>query len=211
MLFRFIFLRGGALSAVVCLLLVACNTHSASTVNKEDIDRHPGKEAENMVLRGRYLVTVGGCNDCHSPKKLTRQGPVVDSARLLSGHPATLPLPPFAVDALTPGHWIQMAPDLTAYAGPWGVSYAANLTPDTTTGIGGWTEDVFVKTLRTGKHLGMDNGRPLLPPMPSEEIAQWKDNDLRAVYQYLRSLPSIRNRVPAPVSPQDAARLARKK
>ena len=74
------------------------------------------------------------------------------------------------------------------------------------TGIGVWTEDVFVKAIRTGKHLGVDNGRSILPPMPWEEIAQWKDNDLRAVYRYLRSLPPIRNQVPAPVSPQDAAK-----
>ena len=155
---------------------------------------------------GHYLVIVGGCNDCHSPKKLTPQGPVVDSERLLSGHPATVPLPSLHVDALTPGHWMLMGPDLTAYAGPWGISYAANLTPDSSTGIGVWTEDVFVKAIRTGKHLGVDNGRSILPPMPWEEIAQWKDNDLRAVYRYLRSLPPIRNQVPAPVSPQDAAK-----
>lgn len=210
MLFKFVFLRGGVLSAVVSLLFLACNTNSAATESKNDIDQYREKQNENMVSRGHYLVTVGGCNDCHSPKTLTPQGPVVDSAQLLSGHPAALPLPPFHADALTPGHWIQMAPDLTAYAGPWGISYAANLTPDSTTGIGAWTEDVFVKTIRTGKHLGMNNGRPILPPMPWEEIAQWKDNDLRAVYQYLRSLPPIHNQVPAPVAPQDAVRLAGK-
>jgi len=210
MLFRPNFLRGGVVCAVVTLLLISCNTNSSSTGNKNDRGQYPAKETGNTVSRGCYLVLVGGCNDCHSPKKLTPQGPVVDSSRLLSGHSATLPLPPFDVDALTPGHWIRMTPDLTAYAGPWGISYATNLTPDSTTGIGAWSEDVFVKTIRTGKHLGMPGGRPVLPPMPWEEIAQWKDNDLRAVYQYLRSLPPIRNQVPAPVSPQDVVKLAGK-
>jgi mono/diheme cytochrome c family protein len=200
MLLRLVSYRVGVLSAVVTLLFVACNTNAPAA----------DKETENSISRGQYLVTVGGCNDCHSPKKLTPQGPVVDSARLLSGHPAGLPLPPFDVAALTPGHWIGMAPTLTAYAGPWGISYATNLTPDSTTGIGVWTEDMFVKSIQTGKHLGMETGRPILPPMPWEEMAQWKENDLRAVYRYLRSLPPIRNQVPAPMSPEDAARLAGK-
>ena len=160
-----------------------------------------------MVEWGNYLVTMGGCNDCHSPKKLTPQGPMIDSSKMLSGHPASLALLPFDKNALTPNHWIQMSPDLTAYVGPWGISYAANLTPDSTTGIGAWTEDVFIKTLRTGKHLGQEKGREILPPMPWPEIAQMTDDDLRAIYQYLHSLPPIHNQVPAPVAPDQAMKV----
>jgi hypothetical protein len=98
-----------------------------------------------------------------------------------------------------------MAPDITSFVGPWGISYAANLTPDSATGIGAWTEDVFMKTLRTGKHLGMENGRPILPPMPWEFIGKMTDEDLSAVFAYLRNLPAISNRVPAPVPPNEVA------
>jgi hypothetical protein len=211
MFFRRNSLRAALVSAVVSLLFVACNTDSPSTQRKNDIGQYPGKATPDMVSRGHYLVTVAGCNDCHSPKKFTPEGPVVDSARLLSGHPATLPVPLLTADALTPGSWMLMGPDLTTYVGPWGISYATNLTPDTTTGMGGWTEDAFVKTIRKGKHLGLDNGRPILPPMPWEEMAQWEDSDLRAVYRYLRFVTPIRNQVPPPVSPQDATKLAAKK
>ena len=103
--------------------------------------------------------------------------------------------------ALQPGQWGGISPDITAFTGPWGISYAANLTSDSATGIGAWGEDVFIKTLRTGKHLGADNGRPILPPMPWNFINKMTDEDLRAVYAYLKSLPPINNRVPAPTPP----------
>ncbi|HZQ59913.1 MAG TPA: diheme cytochrome c-553, partial [Casimicrobiaceae bacterium] len=90
-------------------------------------------------------------------------------------------------------------PDLTAWAGPWGVSYAANLTPDKT-GIAGWTVDQFIQAMRTGKHLGV--GRPILPPMPWQQIGKLTDRDLRAIYAYLKSLKPIDNQVPAPTPPK---------
>ena len=162
-----------------------------------------------MVQRGAYLVTIGGCNDCHSPKNMTPHGPVVDSSRALSGHPANAPLPPIDEKALKPGNWMLFSPDLTAMVGPWGVSFPANLTPDSATGIGAWTEETFIKALRTGKHLGQENGRPILPPMPWESIGKMEEEDLRAVFAFLRSLPPVNNRVPEPLSPQEAAKLAR--
>jgi hypothetical protein len=183
-------------------LISSCNDSSTTTAQNDDINQYRDKEKKSMVAWGNYLVTIGGCNDSHSPKNLTPQGPMIDSSKMLSGHPAFLALVPFDKNALTPNHWIQMSPDLTAYVGPWGISYAANLTPDSTTGIGAWTEDVFIKTLRTGKHLGQEKGRDILPPMPWPEIAQMSDDDLRAVYQYLSSLPPINNRVPSPVPPE---------
>ena len=166
-------------------------------------------EQDEMVKRGGYLVTVGGCYDCHTPKKMTPQGPVDDSSRTLSGHPANTSLPPIDTQALAPGNWILLSPDLTAFVGPWGTSFPANLTPDSATGIGAWEEDVFIKTLRTGKHLGQPNGRPILPPMPWFNLAKMEEADLKAIYAYLRSLPPISNRVPAPLSPQETAMLAK--
>lgn len=155
------------------------------------------------VKRGEYLVNFGGCNDCHSPKAMTPNGPAPDKTRLLSGHPADSPLPavPSGIVGEAPNQWGALVNgDLTAWAGPWGVSYTANLTPDKATGLGGWTAEQFIKTVRTGKHLGV--GRPLLPPMPWYNLAGLSDADLKAIFAYLRSLKPIRNPVPSPVPPK---------
>jgi hypothetical protein len=160
-----------------------------------------------MISRGKYLVTGAGCNDCHSPKIMTAMGPVPDTTKLLSGHPASQPLLPIDKKVLQPGGWILFGPDLTMAVGPWGISYSANLTPDSATGLGAWTDDVFIKTLRTGKHLGQDGGRQILPPMPWEDFGKYTDEDLKSIFAYLKALPPISNKVPAPVSPPDVAKL----
>jgi hypothetical protein len=148
------------------------------------------------IERGRQLVWTVGCNDCHTPKTMGPRGPELDQSRLLSGHresPA-LPAPP----SLPKGPWgIVTSLELTAWSGPWGVSYAPNLTPDETTGLGIWTEEMFVQALRTGRHMG--TSRPILPPMPWQVYGQMPEQDLKAIYAYLRSLPPVRNRVPEPV------------
>jgi cytochrome c553 len=160
-----------------------------------------------MISRGKYLVTGAACNDCHTPKIFTPQGPVEDTTKLLSGHPALSPLLPIDKKTLVPGNWVLIAPDETAFVGPWGISYTANLTPDSATGLGAWTEDVFIKTMRTGKHLGQDGGRPILPAMPWYYIAKYTDEDLKSIFAYLKALPPVSNKVPAPVSPPDVAKL----
>jgi hypothetical protein len=151
------------------------------------------------VERGRYLVTVAGCHDCHTPKVFTERGPVPDMARALSGHPADAGLPEIATEALGPGRWFLFNEHLTAAVGPWGVSFAANLTPDPETGIGSWPQQMFIDTLRNGKHLG--SGRPLLPPMPWMNLVTATQQDLEAIYAYLQSLEPIRNQVPEPIPP----------
>ena len=147
------------------------------------------------VARGKQLVESGGCHDCHSPKVFGPEGPVPDAARALTGHPQDEDLPeppvhdgPWAVHANASG---------TAWSGPWGVVFASNLTPDSETGFGNYTEDAFLQAMRTGKRFG--SGRPILPPMPWPAIAHYSDDDLRAIYAYLHSLPPTRNRVPDPV------------
>jgi hypothetical protein len=150
------------------------------------------------VERGKYLVTVGGCNDCHTPWKLGENGPEPDLSRLLSGHQETMKLPP--PPALPPSPWGATASlTMTAWAGPWGVSYTSNLTPEPETGIGAWSEENFIKAMRTGRHLG--GGRPILPPMPWTWVGKMTDEDLNAVFAYLKSVPPIRNKVPDPVPP----------
>jgi len=153
------------------------------------------------VKRGELLATFGGCHDCHSPKTMTPQGPVPDKARLLSGYPADQAVPAVPAGALAQGKWSVMTnDDLTAWVGPWGISFAANLTPDKTTGLGGWTADQFIKTMRTGKHLGV--GRPILPPMPWQGYAALSDAELKALFAYLRSVKPIQNQVPVPIPPK---------
>lgn len=153
-----------------------------------------------MVERGKYLVTVGDCNDCHSPKLFGPQGPMIDSTRLLSGYPSNTKLPEIPKGVVAPDNWGALASnDLTAWAGPWGVSFTRNLTPDTSTGLGSWTESMFIKAMRTGKDMG--EGRDILPPMPWMNFGQMTDADLKAVFAYLRSLKPIENPVPDPISP----------
>lgn len=155
--------------------------------------------AEEMVEHGRYLVTVGGCNDCHTPKVFSSGGTGIDESRLLSGHPADLELPEFSFDDVGPGKWVLINEHMTAAVGPWGVSFAANLTPDEETGIGDWTEEEFIGAMRTGTHRGI--GRPILPPMPWFNLATAPDEDLKAIFSYLKSIPPIENQVPDAIDP----------
>ncbi|MBL8521042.1 MAG: diheme cytochrome c-553 [Betaproteobacteria bacterium] len=145
-----------------------------------------------QIKRGKYLVDTGGCHDCHTPLKMGKQGPEPDMGRALSGHPATLKLPP---PPKLDQHWVMAANATnTAYAGPWGVSYAINITSDKDTGIGNWKAEDFVKALKTGKHLGV--GRPILPPMPWQAYSGIEEADLKAMFAYLKSTPPIKNRAP---------------
>jgi hypothetical protein len=153
-----------------------------------------GEAAPNgsAAERGRYLVNVMGCHDCHTPKTMTARGPEPDMSRSLSGHPETATLaPPPALG----GGWIAAtSADQSAWAGPWGISYAVNLTPDANTGLGIWTEDMWLKAMRTGRHMG--TSRPMLPPMPWQALNNLDDADLKAVFAYLRTVPAVKNRVP---------------
>jgi hypothetical protein len=150
------------------------------------------------VERGKYLVTVGGCNDCHTPLKMGPKGPEPDMSRMLSGHPDSFSIP--AGIAPVSDRWMMTAAASgTAFSGPWGVSFAANLTPDQNTGLGIWTEEMFVKTLKTGRHMGVS--REILPPMPWFNCGLMTDEDLKSVYAFLRTIQPVDNRVPAPLPP----------
>jgi hypothetical protein len=155
----------------------------------------------NAAARGQYLVSIMSCNDCHTPFKMGAKGPEPDMTRMLSGFPETSKLPPPPAPA---GPWIWSGTgDNTAFAGPWGITYAANLTPDKNTGLGIWTEDMFVKALKTGKHMG--TSREIQPPMPWPWIGKATDDDLKAIYAYLRSIPPLSNHVPDWAPPKTAA------
>jgi hypothetical protein len=152
------------------------------------------------VQRGHYLVTIAGCGDCHTPLKMGPKGPEPDMARFLSGHPEQMgALPP----ARAQGAWLWAgAATNTAFSGPWGVSYAANLTPDRNSGLGIWTEEMFVKAVRSGRHMG--TAREILPPMPWPALRNASDEDLKSIYAFLRSVKPVLNHVPD-VQPPAAA------
>lgn len=155
------------------------------------------------VELGGYLVSSMGCHDCHTPWKLGPKGPEPDMSRALTGHPEDLKMPP--APALPPGPWIaSFAATNTAWAGPWGVSFTANLTPDKDTGLGDWTEAQFIAAIRTGRHQG--KGRAILPPMPYPAYANLVDEELKAIWAYLRSLAPVKNRVPQPIDPPETQR-----
>ncbi|MGZ3446106.1 MAG: c-type cytochrome [Myxococcaceae bacterium] len=157
----------------------------------------PTGSATAQVKRGEYLVSFGGCHDCHTPKKMGPKGPELDTERLLSGHPEQMAvIPPPALQ----GPWMAATvATMTAWSGPWGISFTANLTPDRETGLGAWTEQNFLDAMRTGRHMG--RGRPILPPMPWQSVGNLTDQDLKAVFAYLRTVPPVKNRVPQPTAP----------
>ncbi|WP_340114228.1 c-type cytochrome [Maribellus mangrovi] len=192
--FTFLFVFG-----VLALALL----NSSCTNNSSTKDKGAEKvlsEAE-LVKHGEYLVKSMGCHDCHSPKTMGPNGPEIIPELMLSGFQANYP--PMVTDtSLTNKGYGIFNPDLTAAAGPWGVSYAANLTPDVT-GIGTWTEEQFKRALTEGKFKGIEGSRMLLPPMPWFNFTELKDEDVKAIFLYLKSIPPIRNVVPAPVAPEN--------
>jgi len=183
---------------IIFAVLVAA-TLFLTYCTKTTSEKQPMTQQE-LVERGKYLVKIGGCNDCHTPKNLTEMGPMPDTTRLLMGHPANLAIPEIPAGVIAPDKWAAMTNiDMTAWAGLWGVSFSANLTPENLTGSGAWTEAAFMQAMRNGKHLG--SGRPILPPMPWQAIGQLSDDDLKSIYAYLKSIKPIENMVPLPIPP----------
>ena len=165
------------------------------------------------VRRGKEIAApAGAAGNSLRPAEVHRCGPACPVAvqacdRLLSGHPADAQLPPLpaGVVGAAPNQWAAITNgDLTAWVGPWGVSFAMNLTSDKATGLGSWTEEMFVNALRTGKHQG--TGRPILPPMPWNWYRNMTDEDLKAMFAYLQSLPPINNPIPDPLPPDKIPR-----
>jgi hypothetical protein len=182
-------------SVLVAVSLFACTpktkTPEHSTVKISLADQ---------ISKGEKLVTVLGCNDCHSPKVITTMGPAPDTLRLLSGHPADEQLAPYEKEILK--SYVLFNMGSTAATGPWGTSFAANLTPDQT-GIGNWTEEQFVRAMKRGKWKGLENSRDLLPPMPWQSYSHMPDEDLKAIFIYLKSIKPVNNPVPMAIPPTE--------
>jgi mono/diheme cytochrome c family protein len=126
--------------------------------------------AMTPVQRGQYLATIVGCHDCHTPGYLYG---APDMNRALSGSEL-------------------------GWKGPWGVSYAANLTPDSATGLGSWTDEEILRALQNGVD---KDGSPIAPPMPWPDFAHLTHPDAMAIVAYLRSLPAVSHHVPERVPP----------
>src|SRR3954471_11049673 len=174
------------LSVAILAGIISCNSGKAD-------DKQPASAvySDTLVKRGSYLVSIAGCDDCHSPKKFGPQGPEVDMDRRLSGFPANRNFPKFDTNAVRKG-LITFNEDLTSASGPWGVSFSANLTSDQT-GLGNWTEERFFKAIREGMFKGLDGGRGLLPPMPWQNFKQMTDEDLKAIFAFLKSTKPVKN------------------
>jgi len=183
---------------LVLILVLACN-------EKKERNEKTGKEITklvndtstegNLVARGEYLVSIMDCIICHTPKKMSENGPVPDMDRYMMGFDSSQPLPPIP-DNVPLGPWVLFSGDLTTFIGPWGTSYSGNITPHET-GIGNWTLDQFSKAVRDGKYKGLDNSRPIMPPMPVEAFKNLTDKDCEAIFTYLKTIKPIDNVVPA--------------
>ena len=184
-----------SLATAALVALTACQ----KTVKPDSAQKPMAiKDSAELVQYGKYLVTITGCNDCHTPKKMGPKGPELIEELLLSGFQGKNAIPEFDKEKIQKG-FAEMSPDMTAAAGPWGISFAANLTPDET-GIGNWTFEQFKTAMTQGKYKGMANGRPLLPPMPWFNFTEMKDEDLQAIFAYLKSIKPVENVVPSPVT-----------
>lgn len=183
--------------AITCVYL----STSCSTKQENEEESYVVESKEDVVKNGEYLITTMGCNDCHSPKRMGANGPEIIPELMLSGYPADRPIVKFSDPMIKEG-FAMFYPDLTAGAGPWGVSFAGNLTPDET-GIGNWTEEQFKKAITAGKYKGLENERMLLPPMPWFNYTSLTDEDVHAMFMYLKSIKPVSNVVPAPVSPDN--------
>ncbi len=183
-----------SLLTITCFFFLFTQFNCKTEPEKKEMSK------EEMINRGAYLVHFGGCNDCHTPKVYGPLGPMDDTTRILSGHPSNEVITAVPTEFLGPGKWAAVTNGhFTAWVGPWGVSFTKNLTPDEPTGIGTWTEEIFIKAMRTGKQMGF--GRDLLPPMPWFNVAALTDEDLKSVFSYLKSLKPIHNQVPEPIPP----------
>lgn len=178
-------------AVIISMAVIACTNTSAKSEKKATVS-----DSAQKIKRGEYLITVGGCDDCHSPKIMGPKGPEIDMEKRFSGFPASRPIPEFDSNLVKKGI-AQFNEDLTSAAGPWGVSFAANITGDIS-GIGNWTLENFKYALRHGKWKGLEGSRDLLPPMPWFNMAKMTDEDLEAIYVFLKVTKPVENIVPSP-------------
>jgi len=178
------------ITAAVAITVISCNNNEPARSSATTISN------DSLIKRGSYLVNSIGCDDCHSPKQMGAHGPEIIPELRFGGYPANRPLGKVDTNVIKNG-WIMLGPDLTNAVGPWGMSFAGNISSDET-GIGTWSEKQFFKVLREGKFKGLDGSRDLLPPMPWFVYKNMTDDDIRSIFAYLKSTKPVNNIVPAP-------------
>jgi len=176
---------------VLGTVVISCTNHSSGNEKTT-----ASLDSAAKVKRGEYLVSIIGCDDCHSPKKMGPQGPEIIPELRLSGYPSSRPIQKADTQMVKQG-WMLMGSDLTSSVGPWGMSFAGNITSDET-GIGNWTEENFIRALRKGKYKGLENSRSLLPPMPWFDFKNLTDEDRKSIFAYLKTVKPVENVVPIP-------------
>ena len=175
---------------IFCATLLFVGTIIALSINSVE-------SQSDMVQRGKYLVdTVGACGHCHTP----RAGAEYNMNMYLAGHPANAPYPRYNFSMMQQGIFILTSTQMTAFSGPFGTSFSSNLTPDKETGLGEWTEKMFIQAMRTGLHQGIEGNRKIFPPMPTKHYAQMNDEDLKAIWAYLRTIKPVKNEVSSPLN-----------
>src|SRR5262249_30243745 len=152
-------MKGSHLAAILVLALSGAIA-SCTSQPAEEKAAALAQPTMTPLQRGQYIAVITGCNDCHTPG--TFYG-APDMNRALSGSEL-------------------------GWKGPWGVSYAANLTPDSATGMGTWTNVEIERALRSGVK---KDGSPILPPMPWPDFARMNPEDMAALITYLRSIPAV--------------------
>ncbi len=130
-------------------------------------------DSKAMIARGKYLVNMGGCTDCHTPGNFLGHP---DMARYLGGSDVG-----FAIPGL-------------------GVFVGRNLTPDKDTGLGGWTRAQIITAFTTGKR---PDGRQLAPIMPYEAYSRLTKSDDNAIAAFLQSLKPVNHKVDGPFGPKE--------
>jgi len=154
-----------------CITLAAASVAIVASV----VALLPNAHAESQIDRGKYLVTIGGCNDCHTPGYFFGKP---DMARYLGGSDVAFEIP-----------------GLGAFAG-------RNITPDKETGIGNWTAEQIATALTTGKR---PDGRVLAPIMPYHAFSYLTKEDVMAIVAFLQSVPPVKHAVGDPFRPGEKA------
>lgn len=157
-------------AVAVALGLASCARNAQQTTTTDSTTTTAAMTPAQKIERGRYLATVVGCNDCHTPGSLYG---APDMSRQLAGSEL-------------------------GWTGPWGTSYPANITPDSATGIGRYTEEQIVTAIRNGVK---PSGAPVLPPMPWPDLSHLSDQDAYAIAAYVKSVPAVVHAVPANLPP----------
>lgn len=189
-------------------LLSKCNTENGPNQNAEvkmdDTVSYGGyKTAEQWE---KHIVTIAGCSDCHPLKKMASTGAKPNIELTLSGHSANMPSPDTDRNQIE-SKGLAVTNDLTAWVGPWGISYVANITSDNSTGIGKWSLEQFMACLRKGKYMGLEKARNLLVHMTWQDFQNLTDNEMKVVFAYLKSTKPIHNIVPQTAAPLMARQL----